>query len=336
VKHLLITGGAGFIGYNFVLYCLRQYPDLKLTVLDAGTYAGRANIPALQAETRVRFVVGDIRVPHALQGAFDGVDAVVHFAAESHVDRSIVEAEAFISTNVYGTYALLQAARKAEVARFLHVSTDEVYGSVAEGSSAEDAPLLPSSPYAASKAASDLMVLAHRTTFGTPVVITRSSNNFGPYQYPEKLIPLFVTNAMQDQPLPLYGDGLNMRDWLYVDDNCAGIDTVLRHGDIGGVYNLGAGNEHTNREITDAILRLTGKPADLVRYVQDRLGHDRRYSVDIRRAQALGWTPRHGFADALAATVQWYREHEAWWRPIKEKQAEYQNFYGSYYQELQT
>jgi dTDP-glucose 4,6-dehydratase len=334
MKHLLITGGAGFIGYNFVQYCLSRHPEMALTVLDAGTYAGRANIPALLAEPRVRFVAGDIRVPATLETAFDGVDAVVHFAAESHVDRSIVEAEAFISTNVYGTYALLQAARKAEVERFLHVSTDEVYGSVASGSCGEEAPLLPSSPYAASKAASDLMVLAHRTTFGTPVLITRSSNNFGPYQYPEKLIPLFVTNAMENEPLPLYGDGLNMRDWLYVEDNCAGLDTVLHRGEVGGIYNIGAGNEHTNREITDAILRLTGRPPSLVRYVQDRLGHDRRYSVNIARAQALGWTPRHGFEDALAATVQWYREHEAWWRPIKEKQAEYQDFYRSYYQEL--
>ncbi len=329
---LLITGGAGFIGSNFVRWQRLAHPETRLIVLDALTYAGcRDNLADLEAAGEVRFVVGDIRDTAIVEPLMAEVDAVVHFAAESHVDRSIEEAEAFISTNVYGTYVLLQAAHKRGVQRFLHVSTDEVYGSVAQGSCDEEAPLRPSSPYAASKTSSDLMALAHRTTFGTPVLVTRSSNNFGPYQYPEKLIPLFITNALQDLPLPLYGDGLNMRDWLYVEDNCAGLDAVLRHGTVGGIYNLGAGNEWTNRDITAAILRLLEKPASLVRMVEDRPGHDRRYSVDISRARALGWEPRHDFATALAATIAWYRAHEDWWRRIKEKQAEFQKFYASYY-----
>jgi len=333
MARVLITGGAGFIGSNFVHYYRRVHPDAEIVVLDALTYAGRReNLADLEAAGAIRFVQGDIRDAALVEKLMAGVDRVVHFAAESHVDRSIVEAEAFISTNVFGTYVMLQAARAAGVSRFLHVSTDEVYGSVPTGSSRESDVMAPSSPYAASKASSDLMVLAHHTTFGTPVLITRSSNNFGPYQYPEKLIPLFITNAMQNLPLPLYGDGLNMRDWLYVEDNCEGIDTVLERGEVGSAYNLGAGNERTNREITDTILKALDKPSSLVAYVQDRLGHDRRYSVDIGSARALGWEPRHDFAAALQQTVAWYREHEGWWRQIKEQQASFGTFYRAYYE----
>ncbi|MBM3461389.1 MAG: dTDP-glucose 4,6-dehydratase [Armatimonadetes bacterium] len=329
MKRLLVTGGAGFIGSNFVRWSREAHPGTGIVVLDALTYAGqRENLEGLDG---VEFVEGDIRDGALVERLMAEVDAVVHFAAESHVDRSILEAETFISTNVYGTYVLLQAAHKTKVGRFLHVSTDEVYGSIVEGASTERDALAPSSPYAASKAASDMMALAHRTTFGTPVVITRSSNNFGPYQYPEKLIPLFLTNAMQDIPLPLYGDGLNMRDWLYVEDNCEGIDVVLHRGELGEIYNIGAGNERTNREITDAILGLLGKPSSLVRYVEDRLGHDRRYSVDISKARALGWRPRHDFEEALGLTVSWYQTNEPWWRRIKERGLGFQNFYASYY-----
>jgi len=241
----------------------------------------------------------------------------VNFAAESHVDRSILDPDAFLRTGVQGVYVLLEAVRELKIPRLLHISTDEVYGSIAEGSADEAAPLRPTSPYSSAKASGDLLALAYFHTHATPVVITRSSNNFGPYQYPEKVIPLFVTNALDDEPLPLYGDGKNVRDWLYVVDNCEAIDLVLRRGRDGEVYNIGGGHEVENVAITRDILRHAGKPASLIRPVTDRPGHDRRYSVDCAKVRALGWAPRHAFADALAATVEWYRRHEAWWRPLK-------------------
>jgi dTDP-glucose 4,6-dehydratase len=315
---LLVTGGAGFIGSNFVRHVLAAHADLSVVNLDKLTYAGNpANLADLAEEPRHTFVKGDICDPELVREIARGVDAVVNFAAESHVDRSILDPDAFLRTGVQGVYTLLEAVRALRIPRFLHISTDEVYGSIAEGSAAEDAPLAPTSPYSAAKAAGDLLVLAYVHTHHVPALITRSSNNFGPYQYPEKVIPLFVTNALDAEPLPLYGDGRNVRDWLYVLDNCEAIDLVLRRGKDGEVYNIGGGHEVENIEITRSILRLTGKPDTLIRPVEDRPGHDRRYSVDSRKVGALGWTPRRPFADALAATVDWYRTHEAWWRPLK-------------------
>jgi dTDP-glucose 4,6-dehydratase len=315
---LLVTGGAGFIGSNFVRHVLAAHADLSVVNLDKLTYAGNpANLADLAEEPRHTFVKGDICDAALVREVARGVDAVVNFAAESHVDRSILDPDAFLRTGVQGVYTLLEAVRELRIPRFLHISTDEVYGSIAEGSAAEDALLAPTSPYSAAKAAGDLLVLAYVHTHHVPALITRSSNNFGPYQYPEKVIPLFVTNALDGEPLPLYGDGRNVRDWLYVLDNCEAIDLVLRRGKDGEVYNIGGGHEVENIEITRSILRLTGKPDTLIRPVKDRPGHDRRYSVDSRKVGALGWSPRRPFAEALATTVDWYRTHEAWWRPLK-------------------
>jgi len=327
---LLVTGGAGFIGSNFVRHVLSKYPDDSILTLDKLTYAGNpANLAGLAGEARHTFVKGDICDAALVREVARGVDAVVNFAAESHVDRSILDPDAFLRTGVHGVYTLLEAVRALEIARLLHISTDEVYGSIAEGSAAEDAPLAPTSPYSAAKAAGDLLALAYVHTHKTPVVITRSSNNFGPYQYPEKVIPLFVTNALDGEPLPLYGDGRNVRDWLYVLDNCEAIDLVLRQGRDGEVYNIGGGHEVENVAVTRDILRLTGKPETLIRPVKDRPGHDRRYSVDTTKIRALGWTPRHRFTDALAATVDWYKRNEAWWRPLKSGQ--FQTYYRQQY-----
>jgi dTDP-glucose 4,6-dehydratase len=315
---LLVTGGAGFIGSNFIRHVLATHPDDTIVNLDKLTYAGNpANLADVAADRRYTFVKGDICDADVVREAARGVDAIVNMAAESHVDRSILDPEAFLRTGVQGVYTLLEAVRALEVPRFLQISTDEVYGSIAEGSASEDAPLRPTSPYSSAKAAGDLLALAYVHTHGTPVLITRSSNNFGPYQYPEKVIPLFVTNAIDGEPLPLYGDGRNVRDWLYVLDNCEAIDLVLRHGEDGEVYNIGGGHEMENVALTRDILRLTGRPQTLIRRVTDRPGHDRRYSVDARKVRALGWSPRHAFAEALAATVDWYRRNEAWWRPLR-------------------
>jgi dTDP-glucose 4,6-dehydratase len=327
---LLVTGGAGFIGSNFIRHVLAAHPDDTVVNLDKLTYAGNpANLADLADEPRYRFVKGDIGDADVVREVARGVDAIVNMAAESHVDRSILDPEAFLRTGVHGVYTLLEAVRALNVPRFLHVSTDEVYGSIAQGAAGESAPLAPTSPYSAAKAAGDLLALAYVHTHGTPVVITRSSNNFGPYQYPEKVVPLFVTNALDDEPLPLYGDGRNVRDWLYVLDNCEAIDLVLRRGRDGEVYNIGGGHEVENVALTRDILRLTGKPESLIRPVKDRPGHDRRYAVDASKVRALGWTPRHAFADALAATVEWYRRNEPWWRPLKsgEFKAYYQQQY---------
>jgi dTDP-glucose 4,6-dehydratase len=289
-----------------------------VTVSDALTYAGNpATFRDLEADSRFHFVKGDITDRTAVAEAMTGHDAVVHFAAESHVDRSIVSPDDFVRTNCDGTNVIMDVARRLEVGRVLHISTDEVYGSVEEGSSKETDRLEPRSPYSASKAGSDLIALSYFTTYGLPVLLTRSSNNFGPFQYPEKVIPLFVTNLLDGKKVPLYGDGMNVRDWCYVEDNCAGVDLVLRDGAVGEIYNIGAGNEIPNRELTDRVLGLLGLGDEMIEYVTDRLGHDRRYSVDTTKVRALGWQPRWELADALAATVTWYRENRWWWEPLK-------------------
>jgi len=328
---VLVTGGAGFIGSNFVRHLVTAHPEDTVINLDKLTYAGNpANLADLTGSPRYSFVQGDICDPKVVREAASGVDAIVNMAACTHVDRSLMEPDEFIRTDVFGVFTLLEAVRELGIPRLLHISTDEVYGSVATGSSREIDPLRPSNPYSASKAGGDLLALAYFHTHRVPVVITRSSNNFGPYQYPEKVVPLFVTNALQDEPLPLYGDGRNVRDWLYVLDNCAAIDLALRRGRDGEVYNIGGGSEVENIVLTREILRLTGKPESLIRPVKDRAGHDRRYSLDSGKIRELGWRPRHAFADALAETVRWYREHESWWRPLKsgEFRTYYQQQYG--------
>jgi len=315
---LFVTGAAGFIGSNFVRYTLANSDD-EVTVYDALTYAGNlATLADLESDPRFSFVKGDICDREAVKAAMAGHDQVVHFAAESHVDRSIVDPDAFISTNCGGTNVMCDIARQLEVDRFLHISTDEVYGSVEEGSSVESDRLEPRSPYSSSKAGSDLIALSYHETYGLPVLVTRSSNNFGPWHFPEKVIPLFVTNLLDGKKVPLYGDGLNIRDWCYVVDNCAGVDTVLRQGQVGEIYNIGGGNEITNRELTDRILELCGAGEEMITYVEDRLGHDRRYSVSTEKVQGLGWKPTHDLDTALAATVEWYRNNRAWWEPLKQ------------------
>ena len=315
---ILVTGGAGFIGSNFVRHVLTAHHDDSVVNLDKLTYAGNLeNLRDVEANPRYRFVKGDICDGAAVREAMRGADAVVHFAAETHVDRSNLGADEFLRTNVNGTFTMLEAARELRIARFLAVGTDEVYGSIAEGAAREGDALNPSNPYSASKAAADLLARAYWTTHRLPVLITRSSNNFGPYQYPEKVIPLFVTNALEDRSLPLYGDGRNVRDWLYVLDNCAAIDLVLRRGLEGEIYNIGGAAEVQNVALTRRILALLGKPESLITSVADRPGHDRRYALDSGKVRALGWTPATGFDAALSATVEWYRTHEAWWKPIK-------------------
>ncbi len=314
---LFVTGGAGFIGSNYVRHVLATSDD-EVTVYDALTYAGNlSSLADVADDPRYRFVQGDICDRAAVATAMAGHDTVVHFAAESHVDRSIVDPDTFVRTNSLGTNVMCAVARHLEVDRFLHISTDEVYGSIEEGSSVESDPLDPRSPYSASKAGSDLIALSYVQTYDLPVLVTRSSNNFGPYQFPEKVIPLFVTNLLDGHKVPLYGDGLNIRDWIYVEDNCAGVDLVLRRGEIGEVYNIGGGNEITNRALTEKVLSMCGAGDEMIEYVADRLGHDRRYSVDCGKARALGWAPARSLDEALAATVEWYRGHRAWWEPLK-------------------
>jgi dTDP-glucose 4,6-dehydratase len=328
---IVVTGGAGFIGSNFVRHLLRTHDAVEVVNLDKLTYAGNLeNLRDVEDDPRYSFVRGDICDAGVVRSALAGADAVVNFAAETHVDRSISDPQDFIRTDVLGTHTLLEAVRELGVGRYLQVSTDEVYGSIDEGAFTEDSDLDPSSPYSASKAGADLLVLAYHRTFGTPVLITRSSNNYGAFQYPEKIVPLFISNALDDQPLPVYGDGRNVRDWLYVEDNCAAIDLVLREGEPGNVYNVGGGNEVENLDLTRRILGLLGKDAGLIRYVTDRPGHDRRYAVDCAKLRALGWTPRTSFDDGLAATVAWYRDNRAWWERIKsgEWRAYYARQYG--------
>ena len=314
---LLITGGAGFIGANHVHWLVANSDD-EITVYDSLTYAGNLdNLKGLLDGPRVHFVQGDICDRTAVREAMEGHDGVIHFAAESHVDRSIVDPDTFVRTNCDGTNVMCDVARQLEIDRFHHISTDEVYGSIAEGSNDETTPLDPRSPYSAAKAGSDLIALSYRSTYGLPVVVTRSSNNFGPYQFPEKLIPLFVTNLLDGHKVPLYGDGGNVRDWCFVEDNCAGLDRVFRSGEDGEIYNIGAGNEYPNTYITERLLELTGNDDSMVEWVDDRLGHDRRYSIRTDKVEALGWKPARDFDEALAQTVAWYADHRWWWEPLK-------------------
>jgi dTDP-glucose 4,6-dehydratase len=316
VSKLFVTGGAGFIGSNYVAWVLANSDD-HVTVFDALTYAGNTdNFRPFEDDPRFRFVKGDITDRDAVTEALPGHDQVVHFAAESHVDRSIVDPDAFVSTNCGGTNVLCDIARQVGVERFLHISTDEVYGSIEEGSFSETDGLAPRSPYSAAKAGSDLIALAYHETHGLPVVVTRSSNNFGPNQYPEKIVPLFVTNLLDGHKVPLYGDGLNVRDWCFVDDNCEAVDRVRRDGATGEIYNIGAGNEITNQDLTLRLLARLGHDESMIEPVEDRLGHDRRYSIDTTKVRALGWSPRHDLDDALDLTVGWYRDNRWWWEPL--------------------
>ncbi|HEU4325005.1 MAG TPA: dTDP-glucose 4,6-dehydratase [Roseiflexaceae bacterium] len=335
MRNLLVAGGAGFIGSNFVELMLERYPDYRIVVYDKLTYAGRPeNLERFKADPRFAFAQGDIcdgaRVREVMRE--HAIDTLINFAAETHVDRSILDPDAFIRTNVYGTYVLLEAVKAQGLERALFVSTDEVYGDIEPGhSSKEDDALRPRSPYSAAKAGGDHLVLAYHNTDKLPVLLTRGTNNIGPYQFPEKAVPLFVTNAIDDLPLPLYGDGRQMRDYQYVMDHCEGIDVALHRGEAGQVYNIGSGVETENIVMAQAVLDLLGKPHSLIQPVKDRAGHDRRYSVDTAKIRALGWQPRHNFAEAIEATVRWYVENESWWRPIKS--GEYLEYYRKQYVE---
>ena len=330
---VLVTGGAGFIGSNFVRYALAAHPDWQVTTLDKLTYAGRIeNLDSVKNHPRHRFVKGDVADAAVAAPLVRDADIVVHFAAETHVDRSILHAGDFITTDVFGTFVLLEAAREnTGLRRFVQISTDEVYGSVPEGSSKETDELRPRNPYSASKAGADRLAYSYWATYQVPVVITRASNNYGPNQFPEKIIPLFITNLIDDIPVPLYGDGQNVRDWLHVDDHCRGVDLLIDRGVPGEVYNIGGGNHVKNVDLTHRILDLVGKPASLVKPVADRPGHDRRYSLDTTKLEGLGWRPQESFDAGLVKTVQWYRDNERWWRPIKDEDPEFQKYYQSQY-----
>ncbi len=318
-KKIFVTGGAGFIGSNFVQYLLGKSDD-QVTVFDALTYAGNPkNLSGLESHSGLTFIKGDVTDREALSSAMQGHDWVVHFAAESHVDRSISGPDVFLMTNCVGTGVVCDVARMLQVQRVLHVGTDEVYGSVEEGCSSETDYLEPRSPYSASKAGADLIALSFHSTWELPVVVTRSSNQFGPYQYPEKVIPLFITNLLDGLKVPLYGDGLNVRDWMHVMDNCRALDLLLREGKPGEIYNVGGGNEITNRDLTERIVKLCEADESSIEYVDDRLGHDRRYSVDCSKIKSLGWRPETDFDAALEATVEWYRQNRNWWEPLKKR-----------------
>ena len=319
-KRIMVTGGCGFIGSNFVRHILNTHAKVEVVNLDLLTYAGSPeNLRDLEGDKRYSFVMGDICDPVAVGRAMEGADAVVHFAAESHVDRSIEGPSVFVRTNVVGTQVLLDAAMKARPDIFVHISTDEVYGSLGpEGYFTEATPIAPNSPYSASKAGSDLLALAYYHTYGLPVTVTRCSNNYGPYQFPEKLIPLFINNALKDMPVPLYGDGMNVRDWIHVHDHCRAVETVMKGGRPGEVYNIGGGNERPNIEITKFILTTLGKPESLINYVTDRLGHDRRYAIDSSKIKAeLGWSPLYDFEKGLLDTIDWYRGNQLWCEKVK-------------------
>ena len=331
--NVLVTGGAGFIGSNYVRHALAVHGDWKITNLDKLTYAGRLeNLRGVLEHPRHEFVKGDVADPAVAAPLVADSHLVVHFAAETHVDRSILAAGAFITTDVFGTFVLLEAARHAKtLRRFVQISTDEVYGSVASGSSRESDELRPRNPYSASKAGADRLAYSYWATFDVPVLITRASNNYGPCQFPEKIIPLFATNAFDDIPLPLYGDGMNERDWLHVSDHCRALDTVIDRGVPGEVYNIGGGNQIRNADLTRKILSLAGKPESLIRHVADRPGHDRRYSLDTEKIRALGWAPQVDFDTGLAETVAWYRGNDWWWRPIKHQDPAFRAYYEAQY-----
>lgn len=335
VRRILVTGGAGFIGSNFIRHVLGRHPGTRVVNLDKLTYAGNLeNLRDVEADPRYEFVLGDIRDRELVRGLFGRVQGVVHFAAETHVDRSIVDAGEFVLTDVHGTYVLLEALRSAPgVEAFVHISTDEVYGSRDTGLFVETDPVAPSSPYAASKAGADRLAYAYHVTYGLPVVILRPSNNYGPYQYPEKFIPLFATNALEGKTLPLYGRGTNVRDWLHVEDNCRAIVTAYRRGAPGEAYNVGAGNEARNIDVAGRICDLLGRPRDLIRLVADRAGHDRRYAVDWAKMRALGWAPEVPFEKGLEATVRWYETHRPWWEAIKSRSRDYKAFTELYYKD---
>lgn len=330
-----MTGGCGFIGSNFIRHLLKsRRAGVSVVNLDKLTYAANpANLADIAGSPNYRFVKGDIADSDAVRAAMEGCDTVVNFAAETHVDRSLLGDASFIETDVRGVFVLLEEAKRRGVRKFIQISTDEVYGSVAEGSFTEDSALNPRNPYAASKAGGDRLAYSYWASYKMPVVITRASNNYGPYQYPEKLIPLFVTNAMDALPLPLYGDGRNVRDWLYVEDHGAAINFLLEEGEPGETYNIAGGNEAENIEITRRVLRELGKPESLIRFVDDRPGHDRRYSLDTEKLARLGFRPKTSLERGLEQTVRWYRDHEDWWRPIKEKDAAYREFYRTQYED---
>lgn len=328
---LFVTGGAGFIGSHFIKYVLEKYPDDSIINFDKLTYAGNlANLKEIENDSRYTFLKGDICDKEAVVKAIsDDVDVIVNFAAESHVDRSILEPQAFLKTDVLGTQNLLEVAKEQNIKRYLQVSTDEVYGSLEKGLFKEADNLQPNSPYSASKAGGDLIVRAYHETFDLPTLITRGSNTYGPNQYPEKLIPLFVTNLLEEKKVPLYGDGMNVRDWIYVRDHCSGIDTALRKGEIGEIYNVGGSNELTNKKITHLILESLNKREEMIDYVEDRLGHDRRYALNTDKLRGLGWSPQYSFKEALKKTIAWYQSNQDWWQQIKS--GEYMEYYKKQY-----
>lgn len=333
MKNIMVTGGAGFIGSNFVTYLLKKYSDYRVLVFDKLTYAGNLdNLLEVSDDPRYQFVRGDICDADAVNAAVEqhSIDTIVNFAAETHVDRSIMDPDAFIRTDVYGTYVLLEAARNFGLERYHQISTDEVYGHIPEGhSSLESDPVAPRSPYAASKASGDLMVHAYFVTYGLPVTISRGSNNIGPYQYPEKVVPLFTTNALEYQPLPVYGDGRQKREYQYVLDHCEAVDLVLHEGKLGEVYNIGTGDTMENLRMVEILLDELDRPHSLIRHVRDRPGHDRRYSLNIDKIRALGWHPRHSPEEAIRKTAAWYRDNEWWWRKIKS--GDFQSYYAAQY-----
>ncbi len=320
MKQVLVTGGAGFIGSNFIRWFTARRPDIRVVNLDKLTYAGNPeNLRQMEGDPRYRFVQGDVADPETVARVLNGCEAVVHFAAETHVDRSIADAADFLRTNLLGTYALLEASRASGVKRYIQISTDEVYGSLAQGEAHEESALAPNSPYAASKVGADHLVRAYQVTYGLPAVIVRASNNYGPYQFPEKFLPLMITNGIDGEPLPIYGDGRYVREWLFVEDFCEAIGFLLEKGEPGQVYNVGSGEHRVNREVAEKILDLLGRPRTLLKHVTDRLGHDRRYALDSRKLRRMGWAPKRRFEEGLELTIRWYQEHPEWWRPLKGK-----------------